>query len=224
LIVLLLIDTWYYGKLTFTPLNFVLANVSVSSYYGVNRWSFYLVEALPLLTTTALPFVIHGAYLANSACDRAERTRYTTLFGVVAGTIAVYSFGPHKEWRFIHPLLPLLHVCAAKSLHDLAVRAPRTPTRSLPIRRSHIALLLLNVPAILYVLFFHGQAQVVVMHHLRSIPPAELDSVGFLMPCHSTPWQSHLHRPNLASTGKMWALTCEPPLKYVACPECQTLI
>lgn len=32
--------------------------------------------------------------------------------------------------------------------------------------------------------------------------------VGFLMPCHSTPWRSKLVYPGL----KAWALTCEPPL------------
>jgi hypothetical protein len=35
------------------------------------------------------------------------------------------------------------------------------------------------------------------------------------MPCHSTPWQSHLHKPHLASNGsqeRLWMLTCEPPL------------
>ncbi|KAL9048736.1 MAG: hypothetical protein Q9162_007576 [Coniocarpon cinnabarinum] len=33
-------------------------------------------------------------------------------------------------------------------------------------------------------------------------------SVGFLMPCHSTPWRSHLVHPEI----KGWALTCEPPI------------
>jgi phosphatidylinositol glycan class B len=33
-------------------------------------------------------------------------------------------------------------------------------------------------------------------------------TVGFLMPCHSTPWRSHLVHPGIAA----WALTCEPPL------------
>ncbi|KAH8598143.1 Alg9-like mannosyltransferase family-domain-containing protein [Bisporella sp. PMI_857] len=32
--------------------------------------------------------------------------------------------------------------------------------------------------------------------------------VGFLMPCHSTPWRSQLFYPGL----KAWALTCEPPI------------
>ncbi|OBT55462.1 hypothetical protein VE04_05475 [Pseudogymnoascus sp. 24MN13] len=36
------------------------------------------------------------------------------------------------------------------------------------------------------------------------------------MPCHSTPWRSHLVHPTLNA----WALTCEPPLDIPACtPE-----
>jgi phosphatidylinositol glycan class B len=33
-------------------------------------------------------------------------------------------------------------------------------------------------------------------------------TVAFLMPCHSTPWRSHL----VHSSIDAWALTCEPPL------------
>jgi GPI mannosyltransferase 3 len=36
--------------------------------------------------------------------------------------------------------------------------------------------------------------------------------VGFLMPCHSTPWRSQLVYPGL----KAWALSCEPPLHLPA--------
>ncbi|KAI9742264.1 MAG: glycosylphosphatidylinositol anchor biosynthesis [Claussenomyces sp. TS43310] len=35
---------------------------------------------------------------------------------------------------------------------------------------------------------------------------------AFLMPCHSTPWRSHLVHPTL----RAWALTCEPPLHIPA--------
>jgi GPI mannosyltransferase 3 len=33
-------------------------------------------------------------------------------------------------------------------------------------------------------------------------------TVGIFMPCHSTPWRSHLVHPGI----DVWALTCEPPL------------
>lgn len=36
--------------------------------------------------------------------------------------------------------------------------------------------------------------------------------VGFLMPCHSIPWRSHLYYADL----RAWALTCEPPLAIPA--------
>lgn len=36
--------------------------------------------------------------------------------------------------------------------------------------------------------------------------------VGFLMPCHSTPWRSQLFYPGL----KAWALSCEPPIHLAA--------
>jgi GPI mannosyltransferase 3 len=45
------------------------------------------------------------------------------------------------------------------------------------------------------------------MHHLRNEIPKN-GSVGFLMPCYSTPWQVYLQRPDVEA----WKLTCEPPL------------
>ena len=41
----------------------------------------------------------------------------------------------------------------------------------------------------------------------RNSAPSAM-TVGFLMPCHSTPWRSHLIFPTI----KGWALGCEPPL------------
>ena len=50
--------------------------------------------------------------------------------------------------------------------------------------------------------------------HKLMQPPADVGfsnrniTVGFFMPCHSTPWRSHLVHPEIDA----WALTCEPPL------------
>lgn len=132
----------------------------------------------------------------------------------------------HKEWRFLHPLLPVLHVFAAKSLVDSysnqAVPAYKyeqfgkeesKPTTT--IKRSILWLLLATAPASLYVMFFHCSSQIGVTTYLRGIPPSESRTIGFLMPCHSTPWQAYLHRSDLAEYGRLWALGCEPPLGYV---------
>lgn len=146
------------------------------------------------------------------------------MLGLVAWTVGIYSLMGHKEWRFIHPVLPLLHIIASQSLVD-GHHATKKPAREkdtssfwrhlrLPVRARYIAHLSLTLPAIVYISTFHSRAQIEVIHYLRSLPPDEVNSVGFLMPCHSTPWQAYLHRPELSS-GRLWALGCEPPLEWV---------
>ncbi|KAL6305282.1 glycosyltransferase family 22 protein [Sparassis latifolia] len=213
--VLFILDSAYYGTPTFTPLNFLRTNLSsVSLFYGSSPWHYYFTQAIPILCTTALPFVAHGAWLISGFSGSASQT----LLGLLAWTIGVYSLAGHKEWRFIHPLLPVMHIMASKSLVDSFDAAkPRSGADNahsvtLPIRGRHLSLLLLALPAIAYVSLFHSRAQIGVMDHLRSLPTQDVLSVGFLMPCHSTPWQAYLHRPELAIPGMLWALGCEPPL------------
>ncbi|KZT09622.1 glycosyltransferase family 22 protein [Laetiporus sulphureus 93-53] len=195
---IVLLDSAYYGGLTLTPLNFLLTNLSsVSLFYGASPWHYYLSQAIPVLCTTVLPFVIHGTWLVARSTEPTPKI----LLGIIGWTICVYSLAGHKEWRFVHPLLPLMHVLAAKALVD-TYGSGHQSTR-LPIRSSHRLLILLPLPAICYI---------EVMHYLRNLPPHEVNSVGFLTPCHSTPWQAYLHRANLADERKFWALGCEPPL------------
>jgi phosphatidylinositol glycan class B len=207
------LDSFYYSKATFTPLHFLLTNLSsVSLFYGSSPWHYYISQALPILCTTSLPFVLHGAWLAFSNGKTDAKLR--VLLGCVGWTIGVYSMTGHKEWRFLHPLLPLLHVLSSKSLVDAHDRplSTRNSTALLRIRTSHLCFILCTVPASVYVVLFHCSAQISVMSYLRSVPSHNLRSVGFLMPCHSTPWQAYLHRPELAVPGRLWALGCEPPL------------
>ncbi|KAG1762487.1 glycosyltransferase family 22 protein [Suillus occidentalis] len=215
------LDSAFYGKPTLSLLNFLRVNASpVSLFYGSSPWHYYLSQALPILCSTSLPFVLHGMHLAVQNNEK----NLKTMFGCIFWTLAVFSFVGHKEWRFLHPLLPMLHIFASRSLVELyhcsakaEVKVPReknaiSKTLSLPIRTQDLCLLLLSVPALLYVVFFHCVGQIKVMSYLRSLPPENLASVGFLTPCHSTPWQAYLHRPELAAPGRMWALGCEPPL------------
>jgi phosphatidylinositol glycan class B len=157
-----------------------------------------------------------------------DELKMKTLLGCIVWTLTAFSFIGHKEWRFLHPLLPILHIFASRSLVELYHRsaeagikpqqkrresvAERITTFPLPIHNRDLCLLLLAIPASIYVVFFHSVGQIKVMSYLRSLPPQNLTSVGFLTPCHSTPWHAYLHRPELAAPGRMWALGCEPPL------------
>lgn len=183
----------------------------VSLFYGSSPWHYYLLQAFPVLCGTAAPFVIHGVW--SHRHDGTLRTMINTIIW----TVLIYSFGGHKEWRFIHPLLPLFHLFAAKSLVDLSTARSRDkPKRLIPVRRHYLIFLLLTVPVSLYTTLFYCSAPISVMTYLRSLPDEDLKgSVGFLMPCHSTPAHAYLHRPVL-SDGRMWSIGCEPPLKFLS--------
>ncbi|KAK9248433.1 Alg9-like mannosyltransferase family-domain-containing protein [Lipomyces tetrasporus] len=187
-----LLDVWYYQRLTFPLYTFLKFNIveSLSSFYGVNRHTYYFVEALPQLLTVYLPFFFHGIYISRSST-----LAHSSIFVVV-----VYSLISHKEVRFIFPLLPIFHIFAAISLSRLRILYRTT------LKWIFIAfLVLVNVPLALYASTIHQRGVVDVTSYIRTTP--SITSVGFLMPCHSTPWMSHMHRPDATA----WFLTCEPP-------------
>lgn len=187
-------------------------------FYGRNRIDYYFTEGLPLLLTTALPFAAVGTWSAlRSGLDRpqfagyAQRQTLRILALVVATTVLSFSMIAHKEMRFIYPVLPILHILAAKPLAEFF--------KPFLLHRSYFRLAILlfgltiNVYIAAYVSTIHQRGAIDVMHYLRH--EAELDNgmvrnttIGFLMPCHSTPWRSHLIHPEINA----WALTCEPPI------------
>ena len=135
----------------------------------------------------------------------------------------------HKEVRFIYPLLPILTVLAAP--HAAAFFAPsrtgegqkakaQSQTKNTPYL---LAALAINGILAFYLATMHQSGVINVMTYIRTqyetIHPdttsvhqapdksQELFAL-FLMPCHSTPWRSHLLYPSLQA----YALSCEPPL------------
>jgi phosphatidylinositol glycan class B len=211
---------------------------SLAVFYGKNRPDYYLTEGLPLLLTTALPFAALGLWQAlrggvvrhspvmsssivspapeyiRDATQRRILTRLAWTSVIMTTTLSLIS---HKEVRFLYPLLPFLHVFAAGPLSlVLPLRAPWT-------RKALVANLLAhNIILGMYVSQIHQHGVIDVLHflrhkhesrnnleHLTTADNSTLTStVAFLMPCHSTPWRSHLIYPSISA----WALTCEPPL------------
>ena len=207
----------------------------ISLVYGRNAWHYYFTQAIPILCTSSLPLVAKGLYSGLRTPSRPPNSkdfkesisttyRLRVLAGTVLWTIAVYSSSGHKEWRFIHQMLPILHIFAARALvessgskvtqkQSSAQGNPSSFLRTVP--RFQLALLFLQLPVVFYCNAYRSSPQVAVMGYLRSLSrhDGEIRSIGFLMPCHSTPWQSHLHNPGLDHPGKLWAIGCEPPLE-----------
>jgi hypothetical protein len=71
-------------------------------------------------------------------------------------------------------------------------------------------IILVNAGAAYYLTRVHQSGVISVMHHLRNDIPQN-GSVGFLMPCYSTPWQVYLQRSDVDA----WKLSCDPPLTYL---------
>lgn len=204
---------------------------SLAVFYGRNDWHYYLSQGLPLLLTTALPFTFPGIYQALST-SLPEAPHYTShhiqrqLARLSMFVIFVMSLLSHKEVRFIYPLLPCLHILAAPILVQYflpAIDPDVAKARLLPaIIKLRLGLLFsllsVNIFIALYTTIVHAQGPITVMEYLREqhakyhLPSKSSEeqsmTVGFLMPCHSTPWRSHLVFPTIEA----WALTCEPPL------------
>ncbi|OJJ64197.1 hypothetical protein ASPSYDRAFT_84219 [Aspergillus sydowii CBS 593.65] len=225
-------DRFFYGFWTFPPLRFLYFNVaqSLAVFYGKNDWSYYASQGYPLLLTTALPFTVVGLYRALRNPPTIAKEKASILFQLASVCLempALLSIITHKEVRFIYPLLPALHILSASPLVDFFLPALQTTDREyMPRRLTFIFLLLVNVVIAAYTTLFHATGVISVLSYLREQhrthgianaafapgPGSALSyggiTAGFLMPCHSTPWRSHLVEPTIHA----WALSCEPPV------------
>lgn len=230
-------DRLFYGVWTFPPLRFLYFNLaqSLAVFYGRNRWDYYATEGYPLLLTTALPFALVGLYRtlkirAYSPADQVQTTIRVQLATVCLVMPFVLSLISHKEVRFIYPLLPSLHILAAPPLVQYFYPAVYSrSSRHTPQRLLLIFIVLVNVVIALYTTLYHASGTLDVITYLRNqherhatdgqdTPYSHLVgampdpgiTAGFLMPCHSTPWRSHLVYPSINA----WALSCEPPVDF----------
>ncbi|XP_055571209.1 GPI mannosyltransferase 3 isoform X4 [Falco biarmicus] len=175
-------------------LNFVKFNVlqNLGTFYGSHPWHWYFTQGLPVILGTHLPFFIHGCVLAPK--------RYRIFLLAVIWTVLVYSMLSHKEFRFIYPVLPFCMVFCGYSLKHLK-----------SWKKSAASFLLLsNLLPALYTGLIHQRGSLDVMSHVQQLCNNSYQSqafVFFMMPCHSTPFYSHVHCPL-----KMRFLQCPPDL------------
>ncbi|AWP01624.1 putative GPI mannosyltransferase 3 [Scophthalmus maximus] len=192
------IDCIFYEKWTLVQFNFLKFNIfhSVADFYGSHPWHWYFTQGFVVVIGPHLPFFLHGCTVAYK--------RYKVLLAAVVWTIVVYSLLPHKEFRFIYPVLPFCMVFCGISLANLKVWR----------RAAALVLLVTNLVPALYTGLIHQRGTLDVMSHLHplcdtssSMSMSPQPDVLFLMPCHSTPYYSHVHCPM-----KMKFLECPPDL------------
>ncbi|XP_073922097.1 GPI mannosyltransferase 3 isoform X3 [Castor canadensis] len=123
------------------------------------------------------------------------------FFGQLQRDIGYFCMLGHKEFRFIYPVLPFCMVFCGYSLTHL--KSWKKPALSF--------LFLSNMLLALYTGLVHQRGTLDVMSHIQKFcynsPNKSSASILILMPCHSTPYYSHVHCPL-----QMRFLQCPPDL------------
>ncbi|KAJ6161274.1 hypothetical protein N7470_004670 [Penicillium chermesinum] len=168
----------------------------------------------------SFPFALYGMFstlknrrLTPSLHDRWQTATRVQLAVVCIAMPLMLSLITHKEVRFIYPLLPCLHVLAAVPLVQwFAPAVYYGGSRTWP------RVLTMNFMILVNVVIARQEVNIAKFDDLKSRSPGSGSipglnmTAGFLMPCHSTPWRSHMVYPSIHA----WALTCEPPINMNA--------
>ncbi|CCK71864.1 putative glycosylphosphatidylinositol-alpha 1,2 mannosyltransferase KNAG_0I00730 [Huiozyma naganishii CBS 8797] len=198
------IDYHFYGELTFPIFKFIAFNLTtpLSRFYGVAPWHFHICQSVPILLGYSIPLFVFEMTRPRSSYRAEQQTLISAMTAiklVIGFNLLMYSLLDHKEFRFIYPLQPLFTLLSTFGFIRLRKYIPRVLIYILPV---------LSIAASFTIDHYHESGSLRVMEFLHDEP--EIDSLGFVMPCHSTPWQSFLHRKSIDDGA--WAITCEPPL------------
>ncbi|KAM0841785.1 hypothetical protein ACQ4PT_058791 [Festuca glaucescens] len=195
------LDWWMYGSRVIVPLNFLKFNLfsSGGDYYGTHVFHWYFTQGFPSMIWTFLPLLVFG--VINS--------REWRISGLIAWVLGVYSLLGHKEFMFVLPVLPLALMfsgyCLA-SMSQFKGKSLHEKRHFSKLQLSVILLVITNVPMALYMSLFHQRGTEDAMFYLsKEAHDGRVNSVLFLMPCHSTPYYSSLH-----SSLPMRFLDCTP--------------
>ncbi|XP_055373326.1 GPI mannosyltransferase 3 [Condylostylus longicornis] len=200
------IDSYFYGKLILTPWEFIKFNylLGIGSFYGTHPWHWYFLTGLPsILGVNYLPFLIGVIQtIRNKEMYIIRKQLLITIFI----TLITYSIFQHKEFRFILILLPLCLYISVDTLVRWSYKASKWAVWVVAI-----ILLIGNAIPNYYLSLVHQRGTLEVMPFLAEISKVYTDEVNsranilFLMPCHSTPYYSHIHQ-----NVTLRFLTCNP--------------
>ncbi|ORY26369.1 hypothetical protein LY90DRAFT_427076 [Neocallimastix californiae] len=202
LIITIGIDKLYFNEWVISPWNFVKFNIieNISIFYGYNSWYWYFSIGLPFIGYTFLAFMIPGVITSN----------FHTLFYLLLWTVCVYSNFVHKEYRFIYPIVPIIFFYSGHCLDLISKYDKKIKSYIRKIIWKCVALLVLtNIPLGFYIANVHQRGVIDATNYLRKEirHHDDADGILYLMPCHSTPFYSYIHK-NIT----LDFLTCEPPI------------
>uniref|UniRef100_A0A0K0DXE0 Mannosyltransferase n=1 Tax=Strongyloides stercoralis TaxID=6248 RepID=A0A0K0DXE0_STRER len=197
----LILDFWFYEKIISTLYNFAMFNVFTggSAFFGSNPWYYYLVDGLPAVLTTNICFLIGYFFVKTS--NSSNDLMYTLIFYVF-----FHSLLPHKEHRFLLPIVPISNIYGGYYLRDLITKRQKKFFLSAICITS-----LINISFIVFFSIFHQAGPLNIIEDLR-LRINETDSVNvlYLTPCYNLPQYVYFHdKPGVS----IRALDCSPNIE-----------
>ncbi|XP_055636364.1 alpha-1,2-mannosyltransferase ALG9 isoform X1 [Toxorhynchites rutilus septentrionalis] len=123
---LLIVDSFFYGKITFPPINIVLYNIFTThgpDLFGVESHFFYFVNLflnfnLIWIFAFLYPLIMVAYSILSHFTTLHDRQFWTDCWKISSLYIWMFVFfmQPHKEERFLFPVYPLLTLCGAVSI------------------------------------------------------------------------------------------------------------
>ncbi|RPB04194.1 hypothetical protein L873DRAFT_1759446 [Choiromyces venosus 120613-1] len=143
-----------------------------SSDWGTSPWHYYFTNSLPKLLLNPLLLLLIPAGIYNSPRTTSEAYILPTL-----GFVGVYSVLPHKEWRFIVYVVPILTLYASIGGTWILNRRSKSPIYALTslLIISSIPLATLASAGMLLISSYNypgGQGINKLHHYIPSSPPS----------------------------------------------------
>ncbi|XP_062844640.1 alpha-1,2-mannosyltransferase ALG9 [Trichomycterus rosablanca] len=128
LVPVVVVDSYYYGKLVIAPLNIILYNMFTPhgpDLYGTEPWHYYFINSFLnfnivfVLALFSLPLTaLMEGLLQRFNVQNLGRPYWLTLSPMYLWMLVFFT-RPHKEERFLFPIYPLICLCGAVALSSL---------------------------------------------------------------------------------------------------------
>ncbi|XP_037951911.1 alpha-1,2-mannosyltransferase ALG9 [Teleopsis dalmanni] len=122
---MIVIDSSYFGKITFAPLNIIIYNVFTShgpNIFGVEPLSYYVFNGFLnfniiwiLALITPLLLIIDYFIVPAKSKSTLNYPHYLSLAPLYLWLLVFFA-QPHKEERFMFPIYPMISLCGAVSV------------------------------------------------------------------------------------------------------------
>ncbi|KUJ16952.1 glycosyltransferase family 22 protein [Mollisia scopiformis] len=153
-----IITGFFYKKVVVVPLNIVLYNIFSGpgrgpEIYGTEPWHFYIRNLLLnfniwfILAVLAMPlFALQKVFTRSQQTSTINGLRSIVFMSPFYLWLAIFSFQPHKEERFMYPMYPCLALNAAMALHIiLAAFGNSSPKSFIGMLPARLKLLIISM-------------------------------------------------------------------------------